>query len=381
MTENEMIYLDNAATTKPCAVAVKAMLQAAEEFANPSSLHGAGFKVEKLIDKAKETLANKLGADKSMIYFTSGGTEANNLAVFGTANAMKRRGNRIITSKIEHPSVLEAFKKLEKDGFDIVYLNVDSDGIVDLDCLKNSLTEDTIFVSVMHVNNETGVIQPISEISNMVREVSKNAVVHCDCVQSFGKIPVNIEKLGVDMISISAHKIHGFKGCGALCTKKTRITPVIYGGEQQNEIRPGTENTGGIFAFAAAANECVADFEKMKQKRALMRDTLLSKLQNIQINGSCDMNSGSVLNVSFMGIKAEILLHSLEKYNIYVSTGSACSSHKPQPSHVLTAMGVSPKAIEGAIRISFCDSTTEEEILFAAEKIADEVNTIRKYMR
>lgn len=380
MTGNEMIYLDNAATTKPCAAAVKAMLESAKEFANPSSLHGAGFSVEKLIDKSKEAISEKLNADKNMIFFTSGGTEANNLAIFGTANALKRRGKRIITSQIEHPSVLEACRKLEKEGFDVVYIKAGNDGIVDTEQIKDSLTDDTILVSIMHVNNETGVIQPISEISSMVKARAKNAVMHCDCVQSFGKIPVNAEKLGVDMISISAHKIHGFKGTGALYAK-TRLVPVLYGGEQQNEIRPGTENTGGIFAFAAAAKECLSDFETMRRKRALMRDMLLSKVPDIQINGSCENNSGSVLNVSFIGIKAEILLHSLEKYNIYVSTGSACSSHKPQPSHVLTAMGVSPKAVEGAIRISFSEETKEEDIIFAAEKISDEVNTIRKYMR
>ena len=374
-----MIYLDNAATTKPSQKAAEAMLMSVEEFGNPSSLHGAGLRAEKLINGAKDNFAKALGVDKKNIYFTSGGTEANNLAILGTADVMKRRGNRVITSKIEHPSVIEAFKRLEKDGFDVVYVGVNRDGAVNLDEFSEALTDDTVLVSIMHTNNETGVIQPVSDISRLAREKAKNCVIHCDCVQAFGKLPIKPEQLGVDAISISAHKIHGFKGCGALYTK-TRISPVIVGGEQQNEIRPGTENVGGILAFSAALSECSFDADEMRRKRTLMKNLLSEKLDNIVINGSCENNSGSVLNVSFVGIKAEILLHSLERYEIYVSTGSACSSHKPQPSHVLTAMGASQKEIDGAIRISFSQNTTDSEIVYASEKIAEEVKNIRKYM-
>ncbi len=376
-----MIYLDNAATTKPCQEAIDAMMMAAEEFANPSSLHGAGLGVEKLVEKSKEKIATRLGVDKKFIYFTSGGTEANNLAILGTARALKRRGMRVITSKIEHPSVIEAFKVLEKEGFDVIYADVLDDGRIDLEAFEKNLNDETILVSIMHVNNETGVIEPIEEISHLVREKCPNCVIHSDCVQSFGKILVKPDTMGVDMVTISAHKIHGFKGVGALYTKNRHITPIIHGGEQQQQVRPGTENTGGIFSFGAAAEVAKADSSTMQKKRNLMRDELLKRVENIRINGSCDNNSGSVLNVSFIGIKAEILLHSLERHNIYVSTGSACSSHKPQPSHVLTAMGLTPKEIEGAIRISFSQNTTEEEILIAAEKIADEVAVIRRYMR
>lgn len=375
-----MVYLDNAATTKPSEKAAEAMLQAVTEYANPSSLHGAGLRAEKLISASRDNIARILGVNGNDIYFTSGGTEANNLAIFGTADALKKRGRRIITSKIEHPSVLDAFKKLEKDGFDVVYTDVLPDGTIDLDAFSQAVSEDTILVSVMHVNNETGVIQPIEKISKIVRETAKNCIIHCDCVQSFGKIPVKPEQMGVDMISISAHKIHGFKGCGALYTKNRRINPVFYGGEQQNELRPGTENTGGILAFSAAASECVIDINEMQRKRQLMADILIDKIEDILINGSSEHNSGSVLNVSFLGLKAEILLHSLERHEIYVSTGSACSSHKPQPSHVLMAMGLSQQAVNGAIRISFSQYTTDDEIRFAAEKIADEVKTIRRYM-
>ena len=376
-----MIYLDNAATTKPCKEAVDAMLLAAEEFGNPSSLHGAGLAVEKLIDKSKEQIASQLGVDRKNIFFTSGGTEANNLAIIGTACALKRRGRRIITSKIEHPSVLEAFKKLENDGFDVIYADVNEDGRINLDTFRDYLNKETILVSIMYVNNETGVIQPIREIAGLVRDNCPNCVIHSDCVQAFGKIPVKPEAMGVDMITISAHKIHGFKGVGALYTKNQHITPLIVGGEQQKELRPGTENTGGIFAFGEACRVVKCDCEEMTRKRNLMRDELLKNIENIKINGSCEYNSGSVLNVSFVGIKAEILLHSLERHNIYVSTGSACSSHKPQPSHVLTAMGLSLKEIEGAIRISFSQNTTDDEIMTAVSKICQEVETIRRYMR
>ena len=211
-----MIYLDNAATTKPSQKAAEAMLMSVEEFGNPSSLHGAGLRAEKLINGAKDNFAKALGVDKKNIYFTSGGTEANNLAILGAADVMKRRGNRVITSKIEHPSVIEAFKRLEKDGFDVVYVGVNRDGAVNLDEFSEALTDDTVLVSIMHTNNETGVIQPVSDISRLAREKAKNCVIHCDCVQAFGKLPIKPEQLGVDAISISAHKIHGFKGCGAL---------------------------------------------------------------------------------------------------------------------------------------------------------------------
>ena len=375
-----MIYLDNAATTKPSQRAAEAMMMAVSNFGNPSSLHGLGLQTEKLINSARDNIANMLGVNSKNVYFTSGGTESNNLAIYGVANSLKRRGKRVITSTIEHPSVMESFKRLENDGYDVCYLGVDKDGIVNLDDLAGMLTEDTILVSIMHVNNETGVIQPIERISDMVREKSPYCIIHCDCVQSFGKIPVKPDKMGVDMVSISAHKIHGFKGTGALYTNYARITPLIRGGEQQNEIRPGTENVGGILAFSAAVSECEIDIEKMREKRNLMRDLLCEKLDNVKVNGSCEHNSGSVLNVSFIGIKAEILLHSLERHEIYVSTGSACSSHKPQPSHVLLAMGVEQKAVDGAIRISFSQNTTLDEIRTAAEIIAGEVSVIRRYM-
>lgn len=375
-----MIYLDNAATTKPSRAAVEAMLKAAECFGNPSSLHKLGLESEKLINESRTVIANMLGCDSKHIYFTSGGTEANNTAIFGEAYGRRKLGNHIITTQIEHPSVLEAFKHLESDGFDVTYLGVGEDGRINLDELKDALREDTVLVSVMHVNNETGVIMPVDKINAIMKTVSPNAVLHCDCVQSFGKIDVKPLQWGADLVSISAHKIHGFKGVGALYVNDTKLRPIIFGGEQQGKIRPGTENAGGILAFGAAAAECNCDNEKMLKIRNRFIEEFSKRISNIKINGSDEYNSGSVLNISFKGIKAEILLHSLEVHGIYVSTGSACSSHKPQPSHVLTAMGLEKEWIDGAIRLSFDESITDADIESTVSAFEKEVAMIRRFM-
>ena len=379
--ENEIIYLDNAATTKPSKAAVEAMLRAAEHFGNPSSLYGLGLDAEKLINGARAKIAGRLGIDTKCVYFTSGGTEANNTAVLGTAYARRKTGTRVITTKIEHPSVLEAFKKLEQEGFDVVYLGVDRDCRIDLEELKAALNEDTTLVSVMHVNNETGVIQPVGEIKALMKKLSPNALLHCDCVQSFGKLPVEPKKWGADLVTVSAHKIHGFKGSGALCVMNGHLRPLLYGGEQQGGFRPGTENVGGILAFGAAAEECGAVGGRLSELRNKMKELLSERLDNIIFNGSDEYNSGSVLNVSFMGTRAEILLHAMEARGVYVSTGSACSSHKPQPSHVLTSMGLSAKEIDTAVRISFNGSETFEQLERAADIFKSETETIRRFVR
>jgi cysteine desulfurase len=277
--------------------------------------------------------------------------------------------------------VLEAFKKLEAEGFDVVYLGVDSECRISLEELENALNEDTTLVSVMHVNNETGVIQPVDKIKAIMKKKAPGALLHCDCVQSFGKLPVQPKRWGADLITISAHKIHAFKGCGALCILNGRLKPLIYGGEQQQGFRPGTENVGGILAFGAAAKECECDNTYLLSLRNRMKALLSERIENIKFNGSDEYNAGSVLNVSFMGTRAEILLHSMEMHGIYVSTGSACSSHKPQPSHVLTEMGLNAKEIDGAIRISFDNSITTEQLEEAADAFAKEVAQIRRFVR
>ena len=375
-----MIYLDNAATTKPSKKAAEAMLDTVEHFGNPSSLYRLGLDSEKIINKSRDIISSMLGVDSKKLYFTSGGTEANNTALFGAAHGRKKLGNHIITTKIEHPSVLETAHQLEKEGFDVTYLGVGADGRISLEEFENSLRADTVLVSIMHVNNETGVIQPVSELKKIIKKTSPNAVLHCDCVQSFGKIDVKPLLWGADYVSISAHKIHGFKGTGALYINDGKFRPHIFGGEQQGGLRPGTENAGGIAAFGAAASECSCDNSRLTEIRNKFKEEFLKRIDNIKINGSDEYNSGSVLNVSFLGIKAEILLHALEPHGIYVSTGSACSSHKPQPSHVLTAMGLDKKEISGAVRFSFDESITDDDIENAVSAVEKETAAIRKFM-
>lgn len=376
-----MIYLDNAATTMPSEAAKNAMLAAAEKFGNPSSLYGLGLEAEKLINGSRTTIASVLGVDKKEIFFTSGGTEANNMAVFGAAYARQKRGRHIVTTKIEHPSVLECFKRLEQEGFEVTYLDVTPEGVPEISMLDDILREDTILVSIMYVNNETGMITPVEKIKPIMRKLSPNAILHCDCVQAFGKIPVKPKVWGADMISISSHKIHGYKGTGALYIKNgIKLRPIICGGEQQEEIRPGTENVGGILAFGAAASECDTDNFSLAEFRKKFKNRILDSIDNVEINGADENNSGSVINISFLGIKSEILLHALERYEIYVSTGSACSSHKPSPSHVLAAMGKSREAIASAVRISFDKPLSDEDMEYTVESIKKEVENIRRYM-
>ena len=374
-----MIYLDNAATTKPCAEAVAAVMNACEEFGNPSSLHRLGLGAEKIIKTAKKSVADLMGASADNIYFTSGGTEANNTAIMGAACASRKK--HIITTEIEHPSVLEPFRRLEQEGFSVDYIGVDRYGTVELDELYDKLDGDTALVSIMHVNNETGTVQPVEKVRKMIDERASGAVFHVDAVQSYAKLPLSVKKLGADMVSVSAHKINALKGCGALYIGSGRIEPLIIGGGQQKNMRSGTENVAGIAAFGAAA--CAHkenNRENIAVLRQMLRDGITEKIPDVKYNGG-DSFSPYVLNMSFLGIKAEILLHSLEARGIYVSTGSACSSNKPMPSHVLGAMGCTPKEIEGAIRMSFDDSLTAEDIEFTLNALIDEVAKIRKYMR
>ncbi len=376
-----MLYLDNAATTKPMQCVVDTIIENATNFGNPSSLHSIGLDAEKMIEISRKTIANMLGVKDKDIYFTSGGTEANNMAIFGAAYGLSKIGKSLITTQIEHPSVLECFKRLEKEGFDVTYLKPDKDGIISLDELEKSITPKTTLVSVMHVNNETGVIQPVDKIKEILNKEAPRAFFHCDCVQSFGKIPVSPVAWGADMVSISSHKIGGFKGTGALYISKPQlIKPLIVGGEQQKEIRPGTENTLGICAFAKACENCNPNVNNLKEFRNKLAKRIQSAICDTQINGSNDQNSGSVLNMSFLGVKAEVLLHALENNKIYVSTGSACSSHKPQPSHVLQAMDCDKKAIHSAIRMSFIRELNEDEIETLINALKKEVDTIRRYM-
>lgn len=376
-----MIYLDNASTTKPSKKAAEAFLDACENFGNPSSLHKLGLNSEKIINKSKEQIASALGISAKDIYFTSGGTEANNMAILGYCRANKKRANEIITTAVEHPSVMSPFKILEEEGFLVTYLGVDRDGRIDLNELEAALSERTLFVSVMAANNEVGTIMPIDKIKFVMKKKAPNSVLHVDAVQAFGKIPLKPAAWGIDMMSLSAHKIHGIKGCGALYTSTERLKPLLFGGGQQKELRSGTENVPGIAAFGAAVSEINTDNSEMLKARAILKEKIAEKIDNVTFNGSDEFQTGYVLNVSFKGIKAEILLHMLETKEIYVSTGSACSSHKPMPSHVLTAMGVDTENIKGAVRISFCEPISEEEAEKVSQTIAECVAEVRKYVR
>ncbi len=376
-----MIYLDNASTTKPSAGVKKAVMDAMENFGNPSSMHRLGIDAEKIVKNSKLALANVLGVNSENIFFTSGGTEANNTAILGYCRRNKKRGTHIITSAIEHPSVAVPFKKLSEEGFDVTVVGVDEKGVLDLEAFEKALRDDTIFVSIMWVNNETGNIQPVDKLKPIMKRLSPKAVLHVDGVQGLGKISCKPQKYGIDMLSVSGHKIHAIKGIGALFVNNgVNLDPHIIGGGQQKDKRSGTENVVGIAAIGEATKELSPDHNKVSMLRDRLISGLLENIQNIKINGEGEM-SPYILNVSFLGIKAEILLHALENHGIYVSTGSACSTNKPMPSPVLTAMGLKKEEIMGAVRFSLSGDITEEDIDKTVEAVKTEVENIRRIMR
>ncbi len=342
-------------------------------------MHRLGLAAEKLVKKSREQVASVMGVEAGKIFFTSGGTEANNMAILGAAN--RKRGKHVITTQIEHPSVLASFKVLEEWGFQVTYLPPDKGGRISLDGFAEALREDTVLVSIMHVNNEVGTVQPVDQLKTIMRQKSPKALLHVDAVQGFGKTELKPKQWGIDLVSVSAHKIHGLKGTGALYIGNGKIKPLIIGGGQQKDMRSGTENVAGIAAFGAAAAETDSRNENAKAVRQYLQDKLLAAVPEIKINGSGEYQSGYVLSVSFRGIKAEILLHMLEDSGVYVSTGSACSTNKPMPSHVLTAMGCTPEEITGAVRFSFCGGEIREMMDRTAEITAEKVAEIRKYMR
>lgn len=361
-------YLDNSATTAvspQAAAAITEMLT--KEYGNPSSLHSKGLRAEHKMEQARCAVAKELGVEDSEIYFTSGGTEANNLAIFGTAAAKKRTGNRVVTSLAEHSSVLQACEALENDGYDVVYLTPDKNGAVNIDDIEAAIDENTILVSVMYVNNETGAINPVDKIARIIKRKNSPAVFHCDCVQAFGKIPVKAKTIKADMITVTAHKIHGPKGTGALYIKKgVRILPRQYGGEQEHKIRPGTQSVPLICGFGTAVEQIeYNNIEKVKQLNDYLRQKL-SAIDGVQINSNSDCLP-YILNFSLPGIRSETMLHFLASKNVYVSGGSACA--KGKKSHVLAAMGLSPNAIDSAIRVSFCKDNTTQHIDMLAKAL------------
>ncbi|MCC5911635.1 MAG: cysteine desulfurase [Clostridiaceae bacterium] len=382
------VYFDNAATTKPSDEVIEVMIKALREtYGNPSSLHKKGVEVEREIKKARKVVAKALGSSEKEIIFTSGGTEANNLAIQGILKANKRNGNHIITSKIEHKSILSTFKQLEEEGYEVTYLDVDKRGFVSLQQLDKVVTEDTVLVSIMHVNNEVGSIQPLEAIGKLVKKKNPKTIIHIDAIQSFGKIKFSVKDLPIDSLSISGHKFHGPKGIGAIYIKKaTKIKPLVVGGGQESELRAGTENVPGILGLAKAAQSIVEQQdEKIKTLARLKRnlvDLLEKEIEDIHITSEIhDDFAPHIINVSLKGIRSEIMLHSLEGDEIYVSSGSACSAKKKGYSHVLKAMGMKEDLIDSAIRISISHINTEDEIRYAVEKIKKHCDSLRKIIK
>ncbi len=365
-------YLDNSATTPLCEEAKKRITEYMQtDFGNPSSLHLLGINAQIKLDTCRSTVAEKLGCDKKEIYFTSCGSESNNTAIFGAAEAKKRDGKHIVTTAIEHPSVLECMKRLEADGYEVTYLLPDSDGAVPIDSIAKAVRPDTILVSIMAVNNETGAVMPIQSVKRAIKSGGSNALLHIDAVQAFGKIEISAEKLGADLISISAHKIHGPKGIGALYIRRgVRILPLIVGGGQERGLRSGTESTllcEGFAAAVAALPPVKTAAERMLALNRMLRN-VLGGLDGIRIN-SPETALPYILNLSCDGIRSETMLHHLEQSGVYVSSGSACA--KGEKSHVLKAQGLDSRVIDSAIRVSMSRFTNESDIAALVDGITD----------
>ena len=371
-------YLDNSATTKPCKSAKENILKAIDEcWGNPSSLHSKGIEADMLLLESRRALAKILSCEEKEIYFTSGGTESNNIAIFGAAYAGKRKGNKIITSAIEHPSVHKCFDKLGDEGFQVVKIGVDSKGMLDLSQLENEIDEKTILVSIMAVNNEVGTIEPVEKIRSLVRRKNSPALIHIDAVQAFGKVPLNVKKLGADLLSISSHKIHGPKGVGALFIKNgTKLSPRVFGGGQEKDIRPGTEPMPAIAGFAGAVSEL--RIKESLVKLTSLRDEFVNELRKIDgvIINSPDDALPYIVNVSLTGLRSETVLNLMSQMGIYISSGSACA--KGHKSHVLTAMGLSDEIIDSSLRVSLSRFTVKEELDYFIEGVKKAMSTIMK---
>lgn len=379
------VYLDNSATTKPYKEVVDEMVLAlTDDFANPSAAYRDGFEIEKKIKKIRNNIAKTIGVDDKNIIFTSGGTESNNAIIRSVAHLNGKRRNHIITTAIEHPAVLNTVRDLENEGFDITILNVDEKGLISIDELKNSITDKTCLVSVMFVNNEIGCIEPIKEIGDILKD-NKDIYFHVDAVQGYGKINFKIEDLHIDFMSVSSHKIHGPKGEGFMYIRDlNRFKPLLTGGGQEFSLRSGTENVPGIYGMGKAVEILFEDIdgtiEKINSLKMYLYNKLSENISDIKINSDIDNGVCHILNMSFEGVKGEVLLHYLEDDGICVSTGSACSSKK-KGSHVLNAIGLTPSQIDGAVRFSLSEMNTEEEIDYAVEKIKSHIEMIRLLSR
>ena len=384
------IYLDHAATTFVYPEVTDIMCKVMrEDFGNPSSMHRKGFEAEKYIKETTKILSGILKCSEKEIYYTSGGTESNNWALIGAAMANARRGRHIITTEVEHSAVSAPLSFLEEQGFEITKIGTDKSGRVEPETLKQALRDDTILVSVMAVNNEIGSVMPLEELGKVIKEKDSAILFHIDAIQAFGKMELDVRKIKADMLSVSSHKIHGPKGAGFLYIKdKTKIRPLIYGGGQQNGYRSGTDNVPGIAGTGIAAKLMYGNLKANREHMYAVKKQLadgISGIENVRFNGPdpSDTIGGAphVLNVSFTGIRSEVLLHALEDKGIYVSSGSACSSHKKAISATLSALGCSQKEIDSSIRFSFCEATTSEEIEETIRALNELVPMLRRYTR
>ncbi len=379
--------MDNSATTRCFDEAIAAVNEEMKNtYGNPSSLHMQGVRAEKLIKETLSIIASTLKCDEKEIVFTSGGTESDNMALIGVARAYKRSGKHIITSGIEHEAILETCAFLEEEGYEITYLPTDNTGVVDLKVLEESIREDTILVSIMGVNNEIGVIEPIEAISKIIKAKNPSTLFHVDAVQAYGKIKLIPKNMGIDLMSVSSHKIHGPKGTGFLyVNKKVKIKPIIFGGGQQRGLRSGTENVCGITGMGAAIKKVFASFDEDTKRMYELREHLINRLlenEDVFINGAAPQGSAPhIVSASVKNVRAEVLLHALEDKGVYVSSGSACASNRPSVSKTLKSIGVENEYLDSTIRFSMSVMTTKEEIDYAADCFSDIVSNLRKYVR
>ena len=381
MSEMKRIYMDHSATTPVAPEVLEAMLPYfSEKFGNASSLHSFGLEAKEALEESREKVAGLLGAKPEEIIFTAGGTESDNLALKGIARKNQKSGKHIITTRVEHPAILECCRKLEKEGFEVTYLPVTNEGLVEIATLESAIRSDTILISVMHANNEVGTIQPLEEIGRLASE--KDIYLHTDAVQSVGKIPTDVNKLGVDLLSLSAHKLYGPKGVGALYIRNgTRLESIIQGGGHERGLRSGTENIAGIVGLARAAvlagETMTMEAERLTRLRDRLAELVLLKVKESWINGTMKMRLPGNLNFGFKYVEGESLLLFLDSLGISVSTGSACSSHKLEPSHVLLSLGLKPEECHGSLRITLGRSNTMEEVDYVALGIARAVERFR----
>lgn len=386
------VYLDNSATTRVFPEVAELMTKImCEDYGNPSSLHLKGMQAENYLRHAKETLAKILKVNEREIFFTSGGTESDNMALTGCAFANSRRGKHIITTQIEHPAVLKTCAYLESVGFRVTCLPVNAWGQISLEDLRKAMTPDTILVSIMHINNEIGSIQPIEAAGAMIRQMNPNTLFHVDAVQSFGKAKIYPKRMGIDLLSVSGHKIHGPKGIGLLYVgERVKLQPIIHGGGQQMNLRSGTDNVPGAAGMARAAELLYAHYESdmsslYRHKKYFMEN--VRRIEGVRINGLLpekpdgEGTAPHIVSVSVPGVRSEVLLHTLEDKGIYVSAGSACAARKPQPSATLKAIGADKSLLESTIRFSFSVYTTKEELDYTLREMYDKIPMLRRYTR